>query len=79
MKGIKERFAIIGLIAFAIGFFWMVLEILTDVGSTAANLSGAENSWGFQWVANNLGWLTFIAIIIALVGFILWSIKARRN
>jgi hypothetical protein len=80
MNKIKERIATIGLIIFALVMVYYLMGALNSTGASAAAISGAENAWGFQFVAGNLGMVFFITLILAGVGLMLWTIyKARRN
>ena len=79
MNKIKERLTIVGLIAFAIGVFYILFSTFASFGSEAAETEGAEEAWGFQWAANNLGWITLIIIVICLLVYMMWVIYKRRR
>ena len=80
MDKIKSRLTMLGLVVFAVFLAWFFSSVLTDFGETAAAVSGAEDAWGFQWFAGNLGSVFFYSLILCGLGFMVWSIyKARRG
>jgi len=76
MKDTKARLTVVSLIIFTVVMMWYFIDILTPLGTTAAAIPNAEDAWGFQWAAENLGWLLFFTI---LAGGVFILVKGRRK
>lgn len=79
MNGIKQRITVVSLIVFAVVFFWFCIDWLGDIGVTASEISGAEDTWGFVWTSENLGWLIFFVVIAFGVGYMVLASKFHKH
>ena len=81
MDKLKER---AGMLAGLVFVLWLVYTILGPLlntqGTAAAEAStGADEAWGAVWAMENLGTLFLVAIILAILGVIMWELHKKKQ
>jgi len=80
MEKLKERAVTVALV---IGTLWLLsvvfAPILNSMGNTAAASPGASASWGFVWLAQNLGWVFVLVFVLLFIGVVFWEIYKGRH